>query len=190
MTEDTLNLQDFREVPGFSRYLISREGVIFDQEEGKIVKHLRGPNFWQVRLWGDDEKWHLVRVHRVLVDAFESLPEDWVVWPWNGDYFDLRWENLRWGTQSEYRRWTIERPDGGIPVEEHIAAVFRRLHFRVKAEDVTLYESYEPKLYAVEVDLLDLIPLVERKLKARLPEQDLDVKFDPYRGEFNVLFYD
>jgi len=163
--EQGVDVENLRwvQLEGFSRYLVSNLAHIFDTKRRRLLRLTKAPTHFQVRLLDDEGKAAVLRAHRILAAAFLGLDlrdSEMVVWPWNGDYFDLRLENLRVGTQSEYRQWTIARPDG-VPAGERIAAALGRLHFKVEVDEV------REGVFRFEVDLSQLVKKIERQLEKR-----------------------
>lgn len=63
--------QGYVEIPGYSRYLINREGVVFNKETGSLRRGRIGLNgYLQISVKRDDGRPHSPGVHRLLGLAF------------------------------------------------------------------------------------------------------------------------
>lgn len=113
-------MTEWRTVEGYSRYKVSTDGEVFDTKNNVLVaKQLTGiPQYYYVNLNADNGDRKLVRVHRLVAQAFMPNPENFnVVDHIDRDKLNNKIFNLRWTDHSGNQRNT----EGSIFINgEHI----------------------------------------------------------------------
>lgn len=96
-------LEEWEVIPDFSRYKVSNQGRVWDVKNGlEVSQVLAGiPQYKYVNMTRDDGQRKLIRVHRIIAEAFVPNPENLpIVDHINQDKMDNRISNLRWVTRS------------------------------------------------------------------------------------------
>ena len=91
------------DIPGFSNYTITRDGIITNKKTGNILKtQTQGDApYKKIRLKKDDGTYFFASLHRLLALTFIDNPENHTeVDHINRDKRDNRIENLRWVSRS------------------------------------------------------------------------------------------
>jgi len=100
--------EQWKEIEGFSRYMVSPEGEVLDTKTNKLVaKQLAGkPQYYYVNVNRDDGKRKLKRVHRFVAEAYvEGRSEEYnIVDHIDRDKFNNHYTNLRWVDHSGNQR--------------------------------------------------------------------------------------
>lgn len=115
----------FHQIPTFSRYEISRDGIVRrlapyrTTRVGKVLKpFVDHDGYVRVGIFGDDGKLKRPGIHQLIALTFigpRPSPAH-VVAHGNGDRSDNRVENLRWATQAE--NFADRRAHGTWPAGE------------------------------------------------------------------------
>lgn len=98
----------WKEIEGFSRYMVSPDGEVLDTKTNKLVaKQLAGkPQYYYVNVNRDDGQRKLKRVHRFVAEAYVEGRSDEcnVVDHIDRDKFNNHYTNLRWVDHSGNQR--------------------------------------------------------------------------------------
>lgn len=98
---------EWKTVEGYSRYKVSTDGEVMDTKDNVLVaKQLTGvPQYYYVNLNADNGYRKLVRVHRLVAQAFIPNPENFnIVDHINRDKLNNKISNLRWTDHSGNQR--------------------------------------------------------------------------------------
>lgn len=100
------------EISGFPNYLIQKNGDVWSVLKGKFLKpYLTGENdnnYKTVKLY-KNKKGYNKRIHRLLLETFiGQCPQGMQACHNNGDRLDNRLSNLRWDTQSNNQKDSIQ----------------------------------------------------------------------------------
>lgn len=105
-------IEIWKEIEGFSRYMVSPDGEVLDTKTGNLVaKQLTGkPQYYYVNMNRDDGKRKLVRLHRLVAEAYiDGRSEGFgVVDHIDRDKLNNHYTNLRWVNNSGNQRNTIK----------------------------------------------------------------------------------
>lgn len=104
-------MKEFAELPyPYSRYLISKDGMVWDTKDGRHLPHKcsEKSQYISVTTWRDDKPDHSVtsHLHRLLALGFKELPEgkkpeELQVNHIDGNKHNNSLENLEWTTQAD-----------------------------------------------------------------------------------------
>jgi hypothetical protein len=90
------------EIRGFERYLVTRDGVIFNKKSNRRIKCFTRKDGYQQCTLRQNKKPKIVYIHRIVAIQFLINDEArWQVNHKNGIKNDNRVENLEWVTPSE-----------------------------------------------------------------------------------------
>lgn len=92
------NVGRLRKIPGYKgRYLVSESGMVFTSDKYGVYALALQRQGRYVKLTSLDGRPHMVRVARLVLEAFLPAPE---IIHKNGDPTDNRLANLMWGAPS------------------------------------------------------------------------------------------
>lgn len=127
---------EFRNIPGFPRYLAGNDGTIWSEKRKLLLRtrfHRRYPTLTIRR---EDGRWITVNVHVLVALAFHGpKPEGYECRHLNGDRNDNRPENLSWGTHKQnaedaIRHGTtlrgVRHPRAGAKLTDHAVREIRQ----------------------------------------------------------------
>ncbi|MEQ5216039.1 NUMOD1 domain-containing DNA-binding protein [Proteus terrae] len=99
-----IDLNDFVSIPDYSRYLVSKDGDVYDTVKCKLLKPSVNPaGYRNYYLYGDNGKRYTYGRHRLLCVVFKPIDDDisnLVANHINGIKGDDRLDNLEWVTQK------------------------------------------------------------------------------------------
>lgn len=92
-----------KKLPGFENYFVDKLGNVYSTKTGKLKKlKVLGSNYPKVTLYTEEKKRVEMRVHEAVMYTFVgNRPEGYEVCHTDGNKFNNRLENLRWGTKRE-----------------------------------------------------------------------------------------
>lgn len=103
--------EQWKEIEGFSRYMVSPDGEVLDTKTGKLVaKQLSGkPQYYYVNMNRDDGERKFIRLHRLVAEAYvDGRTEEFdIVDHIDRDKFNNHCTNLRWVDHSGNGRNTV-----------------------------------------------------------------------------------
>lgn len=112
---------EFKAIPNFSRYLISKAGVVKESKTGKIMPAaIFGNTGLAVKIKSDSWKWLLPSVARLVLTTFDPLPEEWMytyasVVMKDSDPKNVNLSNLAWTTKT-YKPPSPIVPNVGVTI--------------------------------------------------------------------------
>ena len=97
-----IDLSEFTEIPGYSNYLISRDGRIYSRNVKRLLKPATDKDGYLRVALSVEKIPHYLRVHRLVADTYIPNPFNKpVINHLNGVVTDNRVENLEWATVQE-----------------------------------------------------------------------------------------
>lgn len=101
----TMPGEEWKTIPGYSRYKVSTEGRVWSTYHGKIMRQqMCSTRYPAVGLRTDDGKYRRAYVHRLVAQAFLPNPNGYdTVDHINEDHMDARVCNLRWMSEKGNR---------------------------------------------------------------------------------------
>lgn len=99
-------VEEWRAIPGSEEHLISRNGRVWSESKGRELQpHVNSNGYLRVALGAKK-----LYIHQAVALAYHGVPSSpgVEVRHLNGDPFDNRVENLRWGTSAENKRDIVE----------------------------------------------------------------------------------
>lgn len=98
-------MKKFDNIPGFSGYFISPNGILYSRKSGKWKKHGYGlSNTHRVRykIHGDNGKYKWKQASRLVAEAYLPNPDHLpIVMHLDNNPNNNHYSNLKWGTQSD-----------------------------------------------------------------------------------------
>ena len=103
--------EEIKQIKGFEHYYISRNGEIYNSKTNKRLKATtKGGGYLHIGLCQNGKQVHKM-IHRLILETYsptadmETLKVDHI----NGNKKDNRIENLRWCTQAENVKFSIQQ---------------------------------------------------------------------------------
>lgn len=178
--KNEIDLTGFVLIPGFSNYLINKDGRVYTKNYNKImIPHISNRGYKTLTLCKNGEK-HQRSLHRLLAMVFIPNPNNYpLVRHLNDKKGDNRIENLAWGTHLD--NFFDKKKNGGVPTEN-------RKIWALKEKDVlSIYKSNETHMVLAEKFGVSVTTI--HRVKTKKFYKDFLSKYKPPKREREGKFW-